>query len=151
MKNIRAAVDNLGIKPASIDKFGPKYLKSQIDDLCLRETIIGTHVPRREKAMSNEINEASNSIQEATAKFKSVFEKMIDIEQKASFETKKVSGNIRKAADDLASGLLKVQKTADFAQLERHVLLLERAASALTALSELDKSGRLEKLIKSMK
>ena len=101
--------------------------------------------------MAEEINVASCVIEEATEKFKKVFSRMLTAEQQASAEAKKVSGNVRKAADDLASGLLKVQKTADFATLERNVALLERAASALTALSELDKDGRLERIIKSMK
>mgnify|MGYP003350100490 FL=1 len=64
---------------------------------------------------------------------------------------KKVSGNVRKAADDLASGLTRVEKTANFANLERYVLLLERAASAMSTLAELEKEGKLDKISSALK
>ena len=64
---------------------------------------------------------------------------------------KKVSGNVRKAADDLASGLSKVEKTANFSNLERYVLLLERAAAAMSTLAELEKDGKLIKISSALK
>ena len=151
MKSLEYAMENIGIKPARYDKKGPMYLRSQLIDVVIKETQLGIHTPKREKTMADNIDCASDEIKSATAKFEKVFSRMVEVENAASAEAKKVSGNIRKAADDLASGLLKVQKTADFASLERHVSLLERAASALTVLADLDKDGRLEKLIKSMK
>lgn len=140
-----------GLKPIGYDRLGPKYALTDVMDGCLRDIQTGNHFNGRDKKMSLTINEASDVVEDATKKFYKVFEKMMDVESKASSEAKKVSGNVRKAADDLAQGLIKVQKTADFASLERHVVLLERAASALTVLSSLDKDGRLEKLIKAMK
>ncbi len=101
--------------------------------------------------MSIEINKATDVVESATEKFNKVFESLVAAEIKAAAEARKVSGNIRKAADDLASGLLKVQKTADFSMLDRQVSILERAANALTILSELDKTGRLENLMRAMK
>jgi hypothetical protein len=65
--------------------------------------------------------------------------------------TKKASGNIRKAADDLSSGLAKVEKQANFNNLERYVGLLERAATAMSTLSELEKAGRLDKIAGALK
>jgi hypothetical protein len=64
---------------------------------------------------------------------------------------KKVSGSVRKAADDLASGLAKVEKTANFSNLERYVSLLERAATAMSTLAELEKEGKLNKISSALK
>ena len=62
-----------------------------------------------------------------------------------------MSGDVRKAADDLASGLLKVEKQANFANLERYVSLLERAAVSMQTLAELEKTGKLEKIAGALK
>ena len=64
---------------------------------------------------------------------------------------KKVSGNVRKAADDLAAGLIKVEKTANFSSLERYVSLLERAATAMSTLADLEKEGKLDKISNALK
>lgn len=64
---------------------------------------------------------------------------------------KKVSGNVRKAADDLAAGLSRVEKTANFSNLERYVALLERAATAMSTLAELEKEGKLDKISSALK
>lgn len=151
MKTLQNSFANVGLRPAAQGKKGPLYQRSQVYDLILKEVQLGIHIQIRDKAMAENINRASDEIKSATANFEKVIDSIVDAETRAAAEAKKVSGNIRKAADDLASGLLKVQKTADFTSLERHVALLERAASALTSLAELDKDGRLEKLIKSMK
>ena len=58
---------------------------------------------------------------------------------------------VAKAADDLASGLAKVEKAANFSNLERYVNLLERAATAMQTLAELEKAGKLEKIAGALK
>lgn len=140
-----------GLKPAGYDKHGAYYTKSQILEIALKDVQNGILIKKKEKNMTHEINKATSEVEEAKTKFNKVCSLMIESEAKASAEAKKASGNIRKAADDLATGLLKVQKTADFAMLEKQVALLERAACALKSLSELDKQGRLESLLKAMK
>jgi len=44
-----------------------------------------------------------------------------------------------------------VQKQADFNNLTRYVELLERAATAMTTLSELEKAGKLQKIAGALK
>ena len=140
-----------GLKPAGYDKHGPYYSTKQVNEISLADTKKGILIPLKEKFMASEINKASTAVEEAKTKFDLIIAALVATEAKASSEARKASGNIRKACDDLASGLIKVQKTADFASLERHVSLLERAAVAMTTLAELDKQGRLESMLKAMK
>jgi hypothetical protein len=150
MRNISDGSIN-GVTPDGYDKHGPYYSVNKIKAIAIKGTQNGVLIPRKDKAMSIEINKATDVVESATEKFNKVFESLVAAEIKAAAEARKVSGNIRKAADDLASGLLKVQKTADFSMLDRQVSILERAANALTILSELDKTGRLENLMRAMK
>lgn len=65
--------------------------------------------------------------------------------------TKKASGGIRQAVDDLNSGMQRFDKIANFNNLERYVGLLERSAAALSVLADLEKAGKLEKIITAIK
>ena len=51
----------------------------------------------------------------------------------------------------MASGLSKIEKSADMARLQGYVELLERAATAMNALADLEKSGKLEKIANSLR
>ena len=51
----------------------------------------------------------------------------------------------------MASGLSKIEKSADMARLQGYVELLERAATAMNALAELEKTGKLEKIANSLR
>jgi hypothetical protein len=46
---------------------------------------------------------------------------------------------------------MKVEKTANFSNLERYVNLLERAATAMSTLAELEKEGKLDKISSALK
>jgi hypothetical protein len=51
----------------------------------------------------------------------------------------------------MASGLIKMEKSANFNNLERYVSLLERAASAMQTLADLEKAGKLDKIAGALK
>ena len=94
---------------------------------------------------------ASEILTEAEKLFRRNSDNFMRTTEELQTNIKKVSGGIRKAADDLASGLSKVEKTANFANLERYVLLLERAATAMSTLAELEKEGKLNKISSALK
>lgn len=77
--------------------------------------------------------------------------KLVALEGDLGKKTKAIGGNVRDAADKLSHGLLKVEKAANFDRLERYVDLLERAASAMSALAELEQSGKLERIASAIK
>lgn len=83
--------------------------------------------------------------------FKRSMEHMLEAETRMSEASKRTSGNVRKAADDLQSGLSKIEKVASFDRLDRAVAVLERAAAALTILAELEKDGKLERIANAVK
>ena len=111
----------------------------------------GTILTRKAKTMSTDYEAASKIADEATKMFKKSHSDLIDITAELQDSAKKASGSVRKSADDLAQGLLKVQKQADFHNLTRYVELLERAAIAMTTLAELEKAGKLQKIAGALK
>lgn len=101
--------------------------------------------------MTTDYEEATKIADEATKMFKKSHSDLIDVAVQLQESAKKASGSVRKSADDLAQGLLKVQKQADFNNLTRYVELLERAATAMTTLAELEKAGKLQKIAGALK
>jgi hypothetical protein len=150
-RNIGACVD--GLKPDVIDRHGPgwsiqKITKAIADELNYEQ---GTYLTRKAKMVSTDYEKASDIAETAETMFKRSASKLMHTSDELQANIKKVSGNVRKAADDLASGLMKVEKTANFANLERYVSLLERAATAMSTLAELEKSGKLDKISSALK
>lgn len=112
----------------------------------------GNYFERRAKNfMTQDFKNAAQVCDEATKLFNTAFNHMLAAESKISDAAKKTSGNVRKAADDLHSGLQKIEKVASFDRLERAVSVLERAAAALTVLAELEKDGKLERIASAVK
>jgi len=83
--------------------------------------------------------------------FNFALNQLLTKEKEISESSKKVSGNIRKSANELAEGLIKLEKTVNFQNLERYVGLLERAATTLETLAQLEKNGDLTKIIGALK
>ncbi len=101
--------------------------------------------------MTTDFKAAAAVCDNATALFDRSFNSMLLAESNMAIAAKKSSGSIRKAADDLAQGLAKVEKTANFDRLEKYVGLLERAAAAMNLLAELEKTGKLDKIASALK
>jgi hypothetical protein len=111
----------------------------------------GTFLTRGAKIMSVDINNAARILNEAEKNLMTASDRYQEKSTHLSQIAKKCSGDVRKAADDLASGLAKVEKTANFSNLERYVGLLERAATAMQTLAELEKAGKLDKIAGALK
>jgi hypothetical protein len=142
-----------GLQLAKMDRFGPAYtLKSVINTIANEvESDSGTYISRGTKTVTIDMNNATKTLSEAEKMFSTAIDKYQEQTRGLSVAAKKCSGDVRKAADDLASGLAKVEKTANFANLERYVNLLERAATAMTTLAELEKAGKLDKIAGALK
>jgi len=140
-------------KPDVIDKNGPGWSVGRITRAIADEltTESGTYITRKAKMISTDYEKATEITETAEKMFKRNVSKLMETADELQANVKKVSGNVRKAADDLASGLVKMEKTANFANLERYVTLLERAATALATLAELEKEGKLGKITTALK
>lgn len=71
---------------------------------------------------------------------------LAECEKRIEADTKAASSRLKQAAENAIQGISRVEKAANFDKLERYVSLLERAATAMETLSELEKSGKLEKI-----
>lgn len=139
------------IKPEFIDKKGPAYSRESVDNLCLNLIKSDDYFYRMAKNMTTDTEKAIELTDDVEKRFSKSLEKFISTEKRFADESKKASGNVRDAANKLADGLMRVEKAANFDKLERYVELLERAASAMNALAELDKSGRLSKIAEAIR
>jgi len=141
------------IKPAGYDKHGPKWNADDINKVVVKEinSEDGTYFKRTAQDVSKDFQNATELIKAEQNLLHRSLENLKTTTDNLKQEIKKVSGDVRKAADDLASGLLKVEKQANFANLERYVSLLERAATSMQTLAELEKTGKLEKIAGALK
>ena len=106
---------------------------------------------KRAKNMTDDLNKATGLTKECVKTFNFALEELFEKEKEISESSKRVSGNIRKSANELSEGLVKLEKTVNFNNLERYVGLLERAATTLETLAKLEKSGDLTKIIGALK
>lgn len=142
----------IDLKPAGYDKHGPKWLRSDVDKAVIRRILSSSdYFTYRAKQMNDDVTKATELTQEVTKRFSLVLEDFQKTHTEFSDSAKKASSSVRVAADAMASGLLKIEKTANFDRLERMVGLLERAATAMTTMAELEKGGQLKKISEAIK
>jgi hypothetical protein len=153
MSNIGVHQNFLAFKPDVIDKDGPGWSVKRVTEAIAVELTneSGTYLTRKAKMISTDFEKATEITETAEKMFKRNASNLMTTTEELQANIKKVSGNVRKAADDLAAGLSKVEKTANFSNLERYVSLLERAATAMSTLAELEKEGKLGKISSALK
>ena len=153
MSNIGVHQNFLAFKPDVIDKEGPGWSAKRVTEAIAVELTneSGTYLTRKAKMISTDFEKATEIADTAEKMFKRNASNLMTTTEELQANIKKVSGNVRKAADDLAAGLSKVEKTANFSNLERYVSLLERAATAMSTLAELEKEGKLGKISSALK
>ena len=153
MSNIGVHQNFLAFKPDVIDKDGPGWSAKRVIEAIAVELTneSGTYLTRKAKMISTDFEKATEIADTAEKMFKRNASNLMTTTEELQANIKKVSGNVRKAADDLAAGLSKVEKTANFSNLERYVSLLERAATAMSTLAELEKEGKLGKISSALK
>jgi len=138
--------------PITQDRHGLGWDAADVRKHCANDIVIGHYFERRAKNhMATDFEKATQICDEATKLFNNSMDRMLAAEQRISEASKKTSGNVRKAADDLNSGMQKIERVANYDRLERAVGLLERAAAALSTLAELEKDGKLERITSAMK
>ena len=107
------------------------------------------------KATAKSLTQKHHEIEEAITSWYERLElhrtRMMASEAEIAKVCKSTSVNVRTATNHLGEGLARLEKTCNFDRLERHVELLERASVAMLSLAELEKNGRLEKIMGAMK
>jgi hypothetical protein len=140
--------------PVGIDKDGPRFSMNNLMDVSAHEVAheeSSGFIKRTAQGTATDYDRANKVLEDARAMFIKNSDALRTSADSIANTAKKASQDVRKAADDMASGLLRIEKQANFNNLERYVGLLERAATAMQTLAELEKSGRLEKIAASLK
>lgn len=135
---------------AGYDRNGPLIRRDLTNKIVADDINLGNYLQRTVKEMTTDFEKASQTLNEATDLFNASLSNMLAKQREISEVSKRVSGDVRKAANDLAQGLAKVDKTANFDRLERNVATLERAAAALEVLATLESTGKLDKIMKAI-
>ena len=105
----------------------------------------------RVKKMNDDIKKASESLDSAMEIFNSKLNKFVATQENITQQTDKISRALRESTQKMAEGLTRIEKQANFNNLERYITLLERANVALLSLAELEKNGKLNKISEALK
>ena len=141
----------LGEIKVSYVRGDPRFKKEQLDKNLIVEIAETDHLQRRGRKMEKKINEVTDSVNTAIKLFGDATGKLVAAEQAVTEQSKKATGNLRDCATKLADGIQRLEKTANFDRLERYVTLIERAATAMNSLADLEKSGKLDKIASALK
>ena len=105
----------------------------------------------RTKKMNDDFKKASDMLDEADKLLNDRLNKYRATQEKIVDQTKQISSALRDSTQKMSEGLARIEKQANFDNLERYVALLERANVALSALAELEKNGKLNKISEALK
>jgi len=105
----------------------------------------------RTKKMNDDLKKASDMLDEADKLLNDRLNKYRATQEKIVDQTKQISGALRDSTQKMSEGLSRIEKQANFDNLERYVALLERANVALSSLAELEKNGKLNKISEALK
>lgn len=132
------------------DKNGPLYRRETVEQGIKNMICTNDYFFRKAKKMTTDADKAIETTKKVMEEFSTVLHQFSAVEKNVVEQSKKAAGNIKDAGEKLAQGLARIEKSANFDRLERYVTLLERAATAMKALSDLEKTGHLEKIAKAI-
>lgn len=105
----------------------------------------------KDKKMSNQIDDATSATDKAMGFFNQKINQFFKLESDFISRSKKTTGDMRDTIQKMGDSLDKLEKTSNLDQLERRVALMERAASAMRELAELQATGKLDKILAAIK
>lgn len=153
-KTSRLAVFNGGLHIRARAASGYKteiFLRSDLEAIVVKQIYARTFLKYRAKNMSDQTSEATEILDKAIEGFSKSMARFDSLQDGFASKCKRAAGNVRDAAERLANGIERVEKAANFDRLEMYVTLLERAASAMTILADLEAKGKLEKIASAMR
>lgn len=143
--------NGLGLKVVGYDREGPLFATKDVVNSVAAMINTNELFERKAKMMTPDIQKAETHLEDALARFKKQYSELQRTETAFVTDAKKVVGNVKDAEEKLLQGLARVEKAANFERLNRYVELLERAASAMNQLAELEKEGRLDKIASAIR
>ena len=140
-----------GLRPLKQDKGCPIYSAKDVNRTIFKLIETNSYFSKRVKNIMSDTKTAIDKTNEVINGFELVINKYMAMEESIVEKTKKTSGSIKDSAEKLAQGMARIEKAANFDRLERYVGLLERAATAMNLLAELEKDGKLDKIAGALK
>lgn len=134
------------LQVAARDKYGPIFKIKDVTQMCMNMIVNEQFFERHRKTMTTDAEIAIEKTEKVTKEFSESLDRFLAVEKRFADQSKRASGAIRDAGEKLANGLTRIEKAANFDRLERYVDLLERAATAMTVLADLEASGKLDKI-----
>lgn len=138
--------NQFSLKVFKYDKHGPAFKKDDVDKMCMKMVVNETFFERHVKDMTTDAEIAIEKTEKVTKEFSESLDRFLIVEKRFADQSKRASGAVRDAGEKLANGLSRIEKAANFDRLERYVVLLERAATAMNTLADLEASGKLDKI-----
>ena len=151
MSDLTAGLSKLGLNPVKYDKKGPAYDLKDVKALVKRRIEADAYFSERVKKTMSDTTTAIEKTNDVMKEFTLVIDKYTKLEADIVEKSKKTTGTLKDSAERLAQGIARVEKAANFERLERYVGLLERAATAMNLLAELEKEGKLDKIAGALK
>ena len=141
-----------GLRVAAFERGAPVFLKAEVLEEARRSINGGTYFNSyKVKCMTDELKKAGDLLDQAGKIFEGKIDKFQATQEALMNTTTNASRSVRESAQKLSEGLSRIEKQADFNRLERYVLLLERANTALASLAELEQGGKLGKITDALK
>ena len=140
-----------GLKPVKHDRDGPAYALDDVNKFVISKINNENYFYHKGVKMMSDTKKASEKVEMTIKEFGTVIERFIALENSIVEQSKKTSGSLKDASEKLAQGISRVEKAANFERLERYVSLLERAATAMKMLAEIEATGKLEKIAGALK
>ena len=138
------------LEPYKYVKGEPVWTETQINVLCLG-LIKNNEYNYISEDLRMNIEQATADVEQLTKVFGNKIQQFTKTQTDLSEQAKKVSGQVRDSANKLNSAMQTLDKNMNLDKLQRQAELLERIATAMSSLVELERSGSLERIVKAMK
>jgi ribosomal protein L24 len=140
------------VKPDKYDKTGPLYEYDNVTRHIIKDIQVSkTYFKKRGAKMTIELQAVENQVNEYTKIIGKAVDRMVSQEKVFVDSVKVTSGKLRDSTQKLADGLTRIEKTADFDKLQKYADLLERVERSISALAELESSGKLGKVAEALR
>ena len=150
---LNSKTELMGVKPAKVIRGEPRWNAGELQVATSAYIASGTgnFFKDRAKDMSNDLEKASDILSKATTIFKDRLDDYGKTCSEIDAVSNKASQQLRITTEKLSQGLSRIEKAANFANLERYTILLERSAQALSILADLETKGQLGKISAALK
>lgn len=146
-----AIKDTPTMEPIGHDRHGAMWSAHQVRNLIAKEISDGTHFKRRIKTIMTDFQNVTDTCANATLAMHKAIDDMVQTQTKLADAAKKTSGSIRGSANDIKEGLERIERSANFDKMTNYVVLLERMAVAMATLADIERTGKLERIVDAIK